>query len=157
VPNHQIQSLALSVVEHQEQHGKPDKLMISFHGIPQRFVDNGDIYYEHCVNTSVLLAEALNLQDKDYQLCFQSIFGREEWIKPQTKPSLESLAQDGVEHIQVICPGFSADCLETLEEINEENRGYFIQAGGKTFSYIPALNDRKDHIKALSNIISKHL
>ncbi|CAC9650718.1 Ferrochelatase, protoheme ferro-lyase (EC 4.99.1.1) [uncultured Gammaproteobacteria bacterium] len=152
-----IQSLALSVVEHQEQHGKPDKLMISFHGIPQRFVDNGDIYYEHCVNTSVLLAEALNLQDKDYQLCFQSIFGREEWIKPQTKPSLESLAQDGVEHIQVICPGFSADCLETLEEINEENRGYFIQAGGKTFSYIPALNDRKDHIKALSNIISKHL
>jgi ferrochelatase len=152
-----IQSLALSVVEHQEQHGKPDKLMISFHGIPQRFVDNGDIYYEHCVNTSVLLAEALNLQDKDYQLCFQSIFGREEWIKPQTKPSLESLAQDGVEHIQVICPGFSADCLETLEEINEENRGYFIQAGGKTFSYIPALNDRTDHIKALSNIISKHL
>ncbi|CAB5496801.1 Ferrochelatase, protoheme ferro-lyase (EC [Bathymodiolus thermophilus thioautotrophic gill symbiont] len=152
-----IQSLALSVIEHQEQHGKPDKLMISFHGIPQRFVDNGDIYYEHCVNTSVLLTEALNLQDKDYQLCFQSIFGREEWIKPQTKLSLESLAQDGVEHIQVICPGFSADCLETLEEINEENRGYFIQAGGKTFSYIPALNDRKDHIKALSNIISKHL
>ena len=152
-----IQSLALSVIEHQEQHGKPDKLMISFHGIPQRFVDNGDIYYEHCVNTSVLLTEALNLQDKDYQLCFQSIFGREEWIKPQTKLSLESLAQDGVEHIQVICPGFSADCLETLEEINEENRGYFIQAGGKIFSYILALNDRKDHIKALSNIISKHL
>jgi protoheme ferro-lyase len=89
-----------------------------------------------CVNTSVLLTEALNLQDKDYQLCFQSIFGREEWIKPQTKLSLESLAQDGVEHIQVICPGFSADCLETLEEINEENRGYFIQAGGKNFSYI---------------------
>jgi ferrochelatase len=77
-----IQSLALSVIEHQEQHGKPDKLMISFHGIPQRFVDNGDIYYEHCVNASVLLTEALNLQDKDYQLCFQSIFGREEWIKP---------------------------------------------------------------------------
>jgi ferrochelatase len=152
-----IQSLALSVIEHQKQHGKPDKLMVSFHGIPQRFVDNGDVYCEHCVNTSVLLAEALNLQDKDYQLCFQSIFGREEWIKPQTKVSLESLAQDGVEHIQVICPGFSADCLETLEEINEENRDYFMQAGGKTFSYIPALNDRKDHIKALSNIISKHL
>ena len=109
-----IQSLALSVIEHQKQHGKPDKLIVSFHGIPQRFVDNGDIYYEHCVNTSVLLAEALNLQDKDYQLCFQSIFGREEWIKPQTKVSLESLAQDGVEHIQVHLPWFLCRLLRNL-------------------------------------------
>lgn len=152
-----IQSLVNSVIEHQEQHGKPDKLMISFHAIPQRFVDNGDVYYEHCVNTSVLLTEMLNLRDDNYQLCFQSIFGRGEWIKPQIKISLESLAKNGIAHIQIICPGFSADCLETLKEINEENRDYFIQAGGKTFSYIPALNNRKDHIKALSNIISKHL
>ncbi len=153
-----IQSLANSVIEHQKQHGKPDKLMISFHGIPQRFVSNGDVYYDHCVNTSVLLAEALNLQDNDYQLCFQSIFGREQWVKPQIKASLKSLVQDdGVVHIQIICPGFSADCLETLEEINQESRQYFMQVGGKTFSYIPALNDRKDHIEALSNIILKHL
>ncbi|MDC9715607.1 MAG: ferrochelatase [Gammaproteobacteria bacterium] len=152
-----IRSLANSVTEHQQQHGKPNKLMISFHGIPQRFVDNGDIYYEHCVETTRLLTKSLNLQDNEYQLCFQSIFGREEWLKPQTKASLESLAQDGVGHVQVICPGFSVDCLETLEEIDEENRGYFMQAGGKTFSYIPALNDRKDHIKALSSIIAKQL
>lgn len=152
-----IQSLVNSVTEHQQKYGKPDKLMLSFHGIPQRFVDNGDIYYEHCVNTTKLLAKALNLDESSYQLCFQSIFGREEWLKPQTKSSLESFAKDGVEHVQVICPGFSADCLETIEEIDEENRGYFMQAGGKNFSYIPALNDRKDHIKALSGIISQQL
>ncbi|CAB9544245.1 Ferrochelatase, protoheme ferro-lyase (EC 4.99.1.1) [uncultured Gammaproteobacteria bacterium] len=152
-----IQSLVNSVTEHQSKHGTPDKLMISFHGIPQRFVDNGDVYYDHCVDTVKLLAEALNIEKNEYQLCFQSIFGREEWIKPQTKASLESLAQGGVEHVQVICPGFSVDCLETIEEIDEENRAYFIQAGGKKFSYIPALNDRKDHIEALSNIIAEHL
>ncbi|SMN11814.1 Ferrochelatase, protoheme ferro-lyase [uncultured Candidatus Thioglobus sp.] len=152
-----IQALAQSVIEHQQQHGKPDKLMISFHGIPQRFVDNGDVYYQHCVNTAKLLAEALNLTNDEYQLCFQSIFGREEWIKPQTKSSLESLAQSGTEHVQVICPGFSADCLETIEEIDEENKAYFMQAGGKKFSYIKALNNRDDHIQALFNILSQYL
>jgi ferrochelatase len=152
-----IQSLVNSVTEHQAQHGKPDKLMISFHGIPQRFVDNGDVYYDHCVNTTQLLAKALNLQEDEYQLCFQSIFGREEWLKPQTKNSLESLAKKGTQHVQVICPGFSVDCLETLEEINEENRGYFMDAGGAQFSYIPALNDRDDHIQALSSIIAQQL
>ncbi|RUM81073.1 MAG: ferrochelatase, partial [Candidatus Thioglobus sp.] len=152
-----IQSLVNSVMEHQIQYGKPDKLMISFHGIPQRFVDNGDIYYEHCINTTQLLAKALNLQEDEYQLCFQSIFGREEWLKPQTKSSLESLAKDGIKHVQVICPGFSVDCLETIEEIDEENRGYFMKAGGKEFSYIPALNDRDDHIQALSSIIAQQL
>ena len=152
-----LQSLVNSVTEHQQKHGKPDKLMISFHGIPQRFVDNGDVYYDHCVNTTKLLVKALNLNENEYQLCFQSIFGREEWLKPQTKASLESLAQSGVTHVQVICPGFSVDCLETIEEIDEENRGYFMQAGGKTFSYIPALNDRQDHIKALSTIIAQQL
>jgi ferrochelatase len=152
-----IQSLVNSVTEHQAQHGKPDKLMISFHGIPQRFVNNGDVYYDHCVNTTQLLAEALNLKKDEYQLCFQSIFGREEWLKPQTKNSLESLAQNGTQHVQVICPGFSVDCLETLEEIDEENRGYFMEAGGKEFSYIPALNDRDDHIQALSSIIEQQL
>ncbi len=152
-----IQSLANSVIEHQQKHGKPDKLMMSFHGIPQRFVDNGDVYYEHCVHTSKLLAKSLNLKESEYQLCFQSVFGPEQWIKPETKASIESLARAGVEHIQVICPGFAADCLETIEEIDKKNRGYFMQAGGKIFSYIPALNNRKDHIKALANIISKHL
>lgn len=152
-----IQALSNSITEHQQKHGKPDKLIISFHGIPQRFVDNGDVYYQHCVDTTALLTKTLNLDESSYQLCFQSIFGREEWLKPQTKSSLESLAQDDIEHVQVICPGFSVDCLETIEEIDEENRAYFIQAGGKKFSYIAALNDRKDHIEALSGIISQQL
>ncbi len=152
-----IQCLANSVLEHQTSHSKPDKLMISFHGIPQRFIDNGDVYYQHCVNTTALLVKALKLQEGEYLLCFQSIFGREEWLKPYTKASLESLAADGIQHVQVICPGFSADCLETLEEINEENRGYFMNAGGKEFSYIPALNDRSDHINALCSMIAKNL
>ncbi len=150
-----VQCLANSVLEHQLQHGKPDKLMVSFHGIPQRFVDNGDPYYQHCVETTQLLVQALNLGDDEYQLCFQSIFGREKWLTPHTKDSLESLAADGTSHVQVICPGFSADCLETLEEIEEENRDYFVNAGGKQFSYVPALNDRQDHINMICDIISK--
>ncbi len=152
-----IQTLANTVLEHQIKHGKPNKLIISFHGIPQRYIDNGDIYYDHCVDTAKLLAKKLDLNKSDYLFSFQSIFGREPWTKPQTKERLKTLACDGVKHIQVICPGFSADCLETLEEIECENRNYFIQSGGRHFSYIPALNDRDDHIEMLSNLISNHL
>ncbi len=155
--NGYLQSLANSVLEHQAQHGKPDQLMISFHGIPQRYVDNGDVYYDHCVSTAKSLAKKLDLDESDYLFSFQSIFGREPWTKPQTKERLEALASDGVVHIQVICPGFSADCLETLEEIEYENSDYFIQAGGRQFSYIPALNDRDDHINMLIDLISTHL
>lgn len=152
-----IQALRDSVTEYQAEHGRSNKLLISFHGIPQRYVDNGDIYYQHCLQTADLLAESLNLQAHEWQASFQSIFGREEWTKPYTKDTLESLAQSGVENVQVVCPGFSADCLETLEEIDDENRGYFMDAGGKTFAYIPALNTRKDHIDAIINILSEHL
>ncbi|HIF48135.1 ferrochelatase [Candidatus Thioglobus sp.] len=152
-----IKALRDSVTEYQAEHGQPNKLLISFHGIPQRYVDNGDIYYQHCLQTADLLAESLNLQAHEWQASFQSIFGREEWTKPYTKDTLESLAQSGVENVQVVCPGFSADCLETLEEIDDENRGYFMDAGGKTFAYIPALNTRKDHIDAIINILSEHL
>ncbi|MBT6278743.1 MAG: ferrochelatase, partial [Candidatus Thioglobus sp.] len=140
-----IQALNNSIKEYQAEHGKPDKLLISFHGIPQRYVDNGDIYYQHCMQTADLLAKSLDLQDDEWQASFQSIFGREEWTKPYTKDTLESLAKSGIENMQVVCPGFSADCLETLEEIDDENRGYFMQAGGKGFGYIPALNARNDH------------
>jgi ferrochelatase len=152
-----IQALTNSVKEYQSKHGEPDKLLISFHGIPQRYVDNGDIYYQHCIETAELLAKSLNLKDEQWQSCFQSIFGREEWTKPYTKDTLESLAGSGTESIQVVCPGFAADCLETLEEIDDENRGYFMDAGGKTFGYIPALNTRQDHIEAIINVVSEHL
>jgi ferrochelatase len=152
-----IQALNSSIKEYQAEHGKPNKLLISFHGIPQRYVDSGDIYYQHCMQTADLLAKSLDLQDGEWQASFQSIFGREEWIKPYTKDTLESLAKSGVESVQVICPGFSADCLETIEEIDDENRGYFMQAGGKEFGYIPALNTRNDHIEAISSVISDYL
>ena len=152
--NGYINSLANSIIEHQKVNGKPEKLIMSFHGMPQSYVDNGDVYYEQCLNTSKLLAKALNLDPNDYLLSFQSIFGKEEWIKPYTEVTLKSLASSGTKHVQVICPGFSADCLETLEEIEIENRNYFLNAGGDNFSYIPALNIRNDHLCALSNIIS---
>jgi ferrochelatase len=152
-----INSLASSITDHQKLHGKPDKLVISFHGIPKSYIDNGDIYYDQCLNTSQILANTLNLLSNEYCVTFQSIFGTEEWIKPYTEDTLKSLALDGLKHVQVVCPGFSADCLETLEEIDIENRAYFINAGGKTFSYIPALNDRSDHILALSDIIQSKI
>lgn len=152
-----IQALNNSIKEYQIEHGKPDKLLISFHGIPQRYVNNGDVYYQHCMQTADLLAKSLNLQANEWQASFQSIFGREEWTKPYTKDTLESLAQSGVENVQVVCPGFSADCLETLEEIDDENRGYFMKAGGQKFGYIPALNARQDHVDAIVSIISSHL
>ncbi len=154
---HYIQALNNAIREYQAEHGVADKLLISFHGIPQRYVDNGDVYYQHCLQTADLLASSLNLTKDQWQLSFQSIFGREEWTKPYTKDTLESFAHAGVNSVQVVCPGFSADCLETLEEIDDENRGYFINAGGKVFGYIPALNARQDHIDALIDIISEHL
>jgi len=152
-----IQALNNSIKEFQATHGQPNKLLISFHGIPQRYVDNGDIYYQHCIKTAELLANSLNLQAHEWQASFQSIFGREEWTKPYTKDTLEYFAKSGVESVQVVCPGFSADCLETLEEIDDENRGYFMDAGGKSFAYIPALNTRQDHIDAIIDVLSEHL
>ncbi|WP_428095602.1 ferrochelatase [Candidatus Thioglobus sp.] len=152
-----IRALSNSIKEYQAKHGQPDKLLISFHGIPQRYVDNGDIYYEHCLQTADLLAKSLNLNSDQWQASFQSIFGTEAWTKPYTKDILESFAQSGVANVQVVCPGFSADCLETLEEIDDENRGYFMNAGGQSFGYIPALNTRQDHIEALVDVISDYL
>ena len=152
-----IESLSNSVIEHQKKHSKPDKLIMSFHGIPQRFVNKGDIYYQQCINTSKLLAEKLNLKNDEYQVSFHSKFGPEKWIKPDTDDILQSLAKENISHIQVICPGFSADCLETLLDIEIESKDIFINAGGKKFSYIRSLNDRKDHIEMMCSIIEKYL
>lgn len=151
-----IKALANSIREHQEKHGKPDLLVMSYHGIPQRYFDNGDPYHCECHATSRLVAEELGIGQDDYKVTFQSLFGKEEWIKPYTDATLKSLPAKGIKHLQVICPGFSADCLETIEEIDQENREYFEEAGGETFSYIPALNDRDDHTSALTEIILQH-
>ncbi len=150
-----IQALANSVREHWQQHGQAEKLMMSFHGIPQRYFDDGDPYPCHCRKTARLLAEALDLNEGQWLTTFQSIFGREAWIKPYTAGQLKSWGAEGVQDVDVICPGFSVDCLETLEEIKVENRDYFVQAGGQDLRYIPALNARDDHMAALVGLVER--
>ncbi|MCX7554825.1 ferrochelatase [Marinicella sp. S1101] len=151
-----IEALAESVKKHWQQHSQPDQLVMSFHGVPKRYLINGDPYHCECHKTGRLLAEKLGLSKDQYRVTFQSIFGREEWLKPYTMDTLKALPNEGHKHVQVICPGFAADCLETLEEIAEENMEYFIEAGGNEFSYIPALNSDPSHIILLAEIITTH-
>ncbi len=151
-----ITALAKSIKKHWQKFGQPQKLLISFHGIPKRYLLNGDPYFCECHGTARRVAEKLNLKDEDYLVTFQSIFGREEWLKPYTSETLKSLPNQGVKDVQIICPGFSADCLETLEEIEDENKSYFVEAGGEKFSYIPALNSTPDHLNALTDVILQH-
>lgn len=151
-----INALALSIKNHWKEFGQPQKLLISFHGIPKRYLLNGDPYFCECQGTARRVAQALDLKSEEYLVTFQSIFGREEWLKPYTSETLKILPKDGIKDVQIICPGFSADCLETLEEIEDENKSYFIEAGGEKFSYIPALNASSDHLQALTDVILQH-
>lgn len=152
-----IQALAQSVQSFQQTHGKPDRLLLSFHGIPQEYADNGDPYPQECKATGALLAKELGLSEDEWALTFQSRVGPKEWLKPYTDETLKHWGSSGVKRAQVICPGFPTDCLETLEEIGEENRQYFLSAGGEEYLYIPALNDSKIHIDALSGLVLQHL
>ncbi|WP_455201272.1 ferrochelatase [Kaarinaea lacus] len=151
-----IASLVNSIEEAWSQHAKPEKLLFSFHGTPKRFLVTGDPYYCQCQKTARLIAEKMNLEEGQWQVVFQSIFGREEWLNPYTIDTLRELGKQGVNSVDVVCPGFSADCLETLEEIDQENREAYLEAGGKEYHYIPALNDRADHIGALANLVQRH-
>jgi protoporphyrin/coproporphyrin ferrochelatase len=151
-----LDAMAVKIKAHWETFGQPDKFLFSYHGIPQRYWNNGDPYACQCHKTSRLLAERLGLRDQQYMTCFQSRFGKEEWVKPYLDKTLQELAKNGVEHVQVVCPGFSADCLETIEEIGEENREYFLEAGGKKFEYIDCLNDDDSHIEAITDLIAQH-
>jgi protoporphyrin/coproporphyrin ferrochelatase len=152
-----IRALADSIREHWERHGgERGKLVFSYHGIPKRYADTGDPYPRHCQRTSELVAEALGLGENDWILCYQSRFGREEWLKPYTDETLKQMGREGIEHIDIISPAFAADCLETLEELEKENRETFLGAGGKTYRYIPALNDRPDHIALLTALVEQH-
>lgn len=152
-----IKASAERIREHWQQHGRADRLMLSYHGIPLRYLHNGDPYHCECYKTSRLIAEELGLQEGEYLTTFQSRFGREEWLKPYTDETLKALPAQGVKSIQVFCPGFSADCLETIEEIGEENKEYFLHAGGERYEYITALNDRPAHISALADLVQQHL
>ncbi|TLS66988.1 ferrochelatase [Mariprofundus erugo] len=148
-----IDALAASVQTYWQQHGQPERLLVSFHGIPERYFRAGDPYPCHCRKTVRLLREKLGLNEEQVQLSFQSRFGREPWMQPYTDETLKQWGKEGVNSVDVICPGFAADCLETLEEIAVENRDYFLEAGGHQFRYIPALNDSDAHIEALARLL----
>ena len=152
-----IDSLAQSIKEHIDAQGLPQKILFSYHGMPKRNLDLGDPYYCFCMKTTRLVAEKLGL-DKDICLStFQSRFGYAEWLQPYTDKTLEELPSKGIKNIAIVSPAFSADCLETLEELAEQNREIFLHHGGESYHYIPALNDRPDHINALVDIIRKKL
>lgn len=151
-----IQALADSVKTHWQSHAKGQKLIMSFHGLPKVYLTKGDPYFCQCHKTARLLAEKLQLSESQWAITFQSRFGKQEWLKPYTSESLIDLVDQGIESVDIICPGFSIDCLETLEEIAVENRDVFLKAGGKTYHYIPALNDSLAQIKMLSRLIEQH-
>ncbi|MGJ8582373.1 MAG: ferrochelatase [Psychromonas sp.] len=152
-----IEALANSVQEDLQKHGTPQKIVFSYHGMPKLFLENGDPYYCLCLQTTRLVVEKLNL-DKDLVIStFQSRFGKAEWLKPYTDVTLESFPSQGIKDVAIISPAFSADCLETLEELESENREIFEEAGGEKYRYIAALNDRDDHIEAMFDVLKPNL
>jgi len=152
-----ISALCSSVEEYRKTHGAAERLLLSFHGIPQRYVDAGDPYAQQCLATAQALRDRLGLDDKALLVSFQSRVGRERWLAPYTDEMLAQLARDGVRHMQVLCPGFAVDCLETLEEIALRGREQFIAAGGARLDYIPALNDSAGHVELLHGLIREQL
>lgn len=155
-PGH-IAALAQSVLEHWQREGRGEKLVMSFHGMPERTLHLGDPYHCECLKTGRLLAEALGLKDGEWLVSFQSRFGKAKWLQPYTEPSLVKLAKGGVKAVDLICPGFAADCLETLEEIDQEARAAFLAAGGQRFGYVPCLNDHPAGMRALAALAERHL
>lgn len=149
-----IEALAASVRRAFNEQGEPDLLLLSYHGIPQRFANEGDDYPTRCRATTRALVSALGLPPEKVMMTFQSRFGREPWLMPYTDETLKMLPEKGIRHIQVMCPGFSSDCLETLEEMAIQNREVFIEAGGEKYEYIPALNDDPAHIAMMAALVS---
>lgn len=152
-----IDALAKKVLAHWQQHGQGEQLLMSFHGVPERTLHLGDPYHCEARKTARLLGERLGLNDTQMRVTFQSRFGKAKWLQPYTEPTLIELARAGVRRVDVICPGFTSDCLETLEEINQEAREAFLRAGGEQFHYIECLNDSPAWITALSDIAQQHL
>jgi ferrochelatase len=151
-----IQALVSSAKASFAEHGEPDVLLLSYHGIPQRYADEGDDYPQRCRDTTRELASALDISPDKVMMTYQSRFGREPWLTPYTDATLKMLGEKGVQHVQVMCPGFSADCLETLEEIAVQNKEFFLEAGGKKYEYIPALNASAEHIEMMVNLTAPY-
>ncbi|MEN9491748.1 MAG: Protoheme ferro-lyase [Pseudomonadota bacterium] len=152
-----IAALGQRLFAHWQTEGRPDKLVMSFHGVPKYTLDKGDPYFCECQKTARLLAEYLALKPEDYQVTFQSRFGRTEWLKPYTEATLKALAAQGVKTVDVVCPGFVSDCLETLEEIAIEGKATFLAAGGKSLRAVSCLNTQHDFIVALRTIVQTHI
>ena len=152
-----IVALAKRVTDHWLVHGRPERLVMTFHGVPKRTLTLGDPYHCECLKTARLLRERLGLPSNQVVVTFQSRFGKAEWLQPYTEPTLVALAQQGVKRVDVMCPGFTSDCLETLEEINLEARKAFLDAGGAEFQYIDCLNDQHEWIAALASIAIQHM
>ena len=151
-----VEAIADRIRAHQEMHGKPDKLLFSFHGIPKKYLLRGDPYYCECQSSARRIAARLKLEPDSWQVTFQSRLGREEWLKPYTDETLLELAAKSVKRVQVVCPGFSVDCLETIDEIGVENREAFELAGGEKLEFIPALNAEPDHARVLAELCWRH-
>jgi ferrochelatase len=148
-----IHALKLSIEQSFTQQGIPDRLLLSFHGIPQRYVRNGDDYQQRCLDTAQALRQVLSLPAERVMVSFQSRFGREPWLMPYTDDTLKALPQQGDKYVQVVCPGFSSDCLETLEEVQQQYGELFMEHGGEKYHYIPALNDNPEHIEMLAQLL----
>lgn len=152
-----ISAVANKIKAHWQTHERADKLIFTYHGIPKRYLLNGDPYHCECHKTSRLVAQELGLSAEEYMTTFQSRFGREEWLTPYTDETLKAMPSQGVKSVQLVCPGFSSDCLETIEEIGEENREYFEENGGERYEYIPCLNDDDEHLDMLTTLIQQHM
>ena len=151
-----IEALARSVERHWQEHGRGERLLLSFHGIPERYIRNGDPYREQCEATTAQLRRRLGMAEHELLLSFQSRLGREPWLQPYTDQTLAGLPALGVRSLDVMCPGFAVDCLETLEEIAMEGRETFLEAGGEAFRYIPCLNDNDDQVASIEALIRRH-
>lgn len=149
-----VRAVAGKIRAYWDSHGRGERLLFSMHGIPQRYIEAGDPYQSQCQNSIAALVKELELEDDEWLLTYQSRLGREPWLQPYTDMTLEALGEEGVKHVQVVCPGFAVDCLETLEEIAMENAEGFEEAGGEKLEYIPALNDSAEHAEALAAIIA---
>ena len=152
-----IEALAQSIRNHWQEKGRNQRLLISFHGIPQEYTDKGDPYYEHCMATAEALATVLKLEPPDWSVGFQSRFGPKKWLQPYTDEQLKKWVKEGVKSVDIVSPAFTADCLETLEELNINYRQVFSEAGGSEYSYIPCVNDSPEFIRALFCLIQKPL
>ena len=152
-----LAALEATIREQWQTHGRAERLLFSYHGIPKSYSDRGEPYFQQCHRTSELLAQRMGLAEDEWFVTFQSRFGPIEWLKPYTDHSLEEWGEAGVASVDAVCPGFSADCLETIDEIGREAADSFLEAGGQDFNYIPALNDRPDHLALLADIVERNL